>query len=110
MLRARREPERGATDTAPSSSFILISLWTAIESSPFGPLAVSVPLARRALTPSGTGIGRLARRDMVQLTMQSTSPPCPAARDSRSLITPLEVEITATPRPPITRGRSSARR
>ena len=37
-------------------------------------------------------------------TVHSTSPPCPAALADRSLITPLEVEIMATPIPPITRG------
>ena len=36
--------------------------------------------------------------------VQSTSPPTPCLRASRSLITPLEVEMIATPRPPSTLG------
>jgi len=55
------------------------------------------------LMPFGTVIGWFATLDMslsvYQLTMHRTSPPWPAARAWRSLITPWDVDTMATPRP-----------
>src|SRR5690349_7712984 len=48
-----------------------------------------------------------ARHASVYATMHSTSPPTPVARALRSVITPLEVETMATPRPFMMRGNSS---
>ena len=45
-----------------------------------------------------------------QATTQSTSPPCPERRASRSVMTPFGVETMATPRPPSTFGSSSLAR
>src|SRR5690554_7117632 len=78
---------------------------------PLGPLTETSWPSILISTPCGSLTGFLATRDIVtpyQNTVQSTSPPTPAARAARSVITPLLVETIDTPSPPLTLGSWSA--
>ena len=78
------------------------------ESVPFRSLhAAAPPSILSTVTPEGIATGLLPMRDMRYQTSQSSSPPTFCSRASRSESTPREVEITATPSPLRTRGRSS---
>ena len=63
-------------------------------------------------TPAGTVMGILPIRDITDTFLSyqmkaTTSPPTPSLRASRSVMTPLDVEMMAVPKPPMTRGSSS---
>src|SRR3569623_1561027 len=94
-------PSLSATDTSDDIARLMV---------PSGPLTEMAP-PKVTATPVGHEIGLLATRDKSApsyATTHRTSPPTPLARAWRSVITPLEVETIATPKPFMTRGRSSA--
>src|SRR6185503_6980537 len=84
---------------------------------PFGPCTSTASGAIFTVTPFGIEIGFLPIRDMphhhtllAYQTLQSTSPPPPALRAARPVITPRDVVRMLVPRPPSTVGTSSAPR
>src|SRR3989337_1781904 len=104
----------------PSAVFsTLISSGRVKESSPLGPLVLTVWPLTVAVTLAGTATGFLPRRDIEmpfdrpdaagpfpQNTLQMTSPPTFSSRALASDMTPLGVERMATPRPLATLGKS----
>jgi len=102
------------TTTRLSSTATRIAGCTTRSSDPFGPFTRTARSATVTSTPAGISIGNLPTRDIVPPSAphqmkHSTSPPIPALRASRSVMTPRLVETIATPRPPRTRGRSARR-
>ena len=81
---------------------------------PFGPSTSTSESAMLSLTLDGISIGKYPTRDILfplfelfgglYQTWQRTSPPTFDPRQALSVITPLEVDKTATPKPPKTRG------
>src|SRR3954465_12555973 len=94
---------------APSSSLaIVIGSATARSRVPLGPLTETFWPSIVTSTPAGTGTGGLTKRDMASPPHQTyarTSPPTPCRDAWRSVSSPEDVEMIATPRPPSTRGR-----
>ena len=83
---------------------------TTWRSLPFGPWTSTASAAIFTVTPFGIGIGFFPIRDMLILligsslyhTLQSTSPPTPAFRAARPVMTPREVVRMFVPSPPST--------
>ena len=87
------------SDAMPLGAFLLLALGGTASAATF------------TVTPFGIGIGFLPIRDMTfHHTLQRTSPPTPALRAARPVITPREVVRMLVPSPPTTAGPSSTPR
>ena len=103
----------GITIDVPAPNKIVISGLSCCVRVPFGPLTVTrLPSPSVTVTPAGTATGILPIRLIVLCppyhTNARTSPPTWLARAALSVMTPLDVETMAMPRPRSTRGSSSA--
>ena len=75
-----------------------------------GPVDLDAPGRDRDGDAGGIGMGCFPIRLMrVYQTKQITSPPTPFSSAVRLVMTPLDVDMIATPMPPSTRGRRSLR-
>jgi len=116
--RAARDEKRRAAAREAAIFAASVKAWVSAPGSarPWPTMSYAVPWAgvvktvfRPAVTvtPLGTTMGFRPRRDMAYQTSQMSSPPRPAFRAARSVISPLDVVSTEMPRPDWTLGTSS---
>ena len=103
-------PFLGAKVRTLSSCFTSTSPWMLWLSSPLPPLTEIPPSFRVTVTPPGISIGAFATRRHIGNSLENSAEHFAADTRLRvlrgQLITPLEVEMIATPRPPRTLGSS----